>query len=132
MVQGQETSDIPHDDDSCNSELEVESIKSFLRNDHTSVLSKKGKSLFEDFLTHDRLVRAIRRTKITPADLSTSVLINIGCRSRASVNLSYAYIARHYHNITIKNSSTIYQKWTALKKFWCIRTTKLVKNWMVV
>ena len=79
---------------------------------------KKGKSLFEDSLTDDRLVRGVRRTKITPADLSTSasVLINIGCRSRASVNLSYAYIARHYHNITIKKFFFYLPKMDCYKK----------------
>ena len=57
-------------------------------------------------------VRAVKRTKIIPAELSTisSVFVNIGIGSRASFNLSYWCIARHYNSITKKISSTIKAK----------------------
>ena len=96
VLQGQETSDIPHDDDSCN--LELESINEHPKKRSHKRIVKKGTSLLlpKDFLTDDRPVRAVRRTKVTPAELSTiaSVLIEIGGGIKDSVNLSYSYIAK--------------------------------------
>ena len=61
-------------------------------------MSKKGTSLFlpKNFFTDDRLVRAVRRAKIALAELSTfaSGLTYVGGWIKASVNLSYAYIAK--------------------------------------
>ena len=61
------------------------------------------------------LIRAVRRSRITPAELSTisSVLIEIGGGNKDSVNLSCLYTGKHYNEIVLKNSSTIKKNWAA-------------------
>ena len=70
-----------------------------------------------DFLKDDRLVAAVKRINITPADLLTivSVLITIGGGNLHSVSLSHINIRDHFKKITKSVSSTIRQKYTASK-----------------
>lgn len=109
VLQSKVTSDFPHD--SYNSELEVELINKHAKKRSHKRIVKKGTSLClpEDFLTDHRLVRVVRRTKITPIELSTtaSVFIEIVGGNKYPVNLSYSYIAKQYNSIAKKNFSTL-------------------------
>ena len=75
-------------------------------------------------------VAAVKIISTTPADLLTivSVSTTIGGGNLNSVNLSHTYIRKHFNKITKAVSSTIRQKWTGSKTFWCIGTTKLTQH----
>ena len=80
---------------------------------------KTGVSLFlpPDLIKYDRLVAAVGRTNITPADLLTifSVLIPIGSGDLKAVNLRHSYIPNSLNKITETISPNIRQTWTASK-----------------
>ena len=106
-------SDIPLGD-SWNSDLDVASFTELSKKRPHKPVSKTGVSLFlpADFLKDDRLVAAVKRINISPADLLTivSVLNTIGCGNLNSVNLTYTYIRGHFNKITKLVCSTIRQK----------------------
>ena len=110
VLQSQGTSDIPLDG-SFSSDLEVEPVNEPIKRSHKLVV-KTGVELFlpADFILHEKLVAAVRRINISPANLSTivNVLIEIGDGNIDYVNTSYSYIQKHYTNITKEVSSVIY------------------------
>ena len=112
----QETSDIPLG----NSDLDVASFTELPKKCPHKRVVKTGVSLFlpADFLKDDRLVPAIKRINITPAELLTivSVLITIGVKNLNSINLSHTYIRKHFNKITNAVFSTVRRKWAALEK----------------
>ena len=117
VLQIQHTSDIPLDG-SFSPDLEGEPVSEPNKRSHKRVI-KTGVELFlpADFILHEKLVAAVRRTNISPANLSTivNVLIEIGGWNIDYVNTSYSYIQKHYTNITKDVSSTIKKTWTAEK-----------------
>ena len=82
-------------DGSFSSDLEVEPVNEPIKRSHKRVV-KTGVELFlpADFILHEKLVAAVRRTNISPANLSTilNVLIEIGGGNIDYVNTSYSYI----------------------------------------
>ena len=117
-----------------NSDLEVEPVNEPKKRAHKRVV-KTGVELFlpADFILHEKLVAAVRRTNISPANLSTIVnlLIEIGGGNTDYVNTSYSYIQKHYTNITKEVSSTIKKTWTAEKNLfvhWDEKTTPTLND----
>ena len=118
VITSEEDSETPLDDP-CSSDLNVASFTELPNKRPHKRVVKTGASLFlpADFIKDDRLVAAVKRIKMTPADLLTimSVVITIGGGNLNSVNLSYTYIRNHFNKITEEVSSIIRQEWTAPK-----------------
>ena len=118
VMTSQETFDIPLTE-FCDSDSDVPSLTEHSDKRSHKRNIKTGVHLFlpKDFVLDERLVRTAKRINIRPAELSTilSVLIDIGGGNIDSVNLSYAYIQRHYNEITKEISSSIRENWTAPK-----------------
>ena len=92
---------------------------------------KTGVEVFlsADFISHEKLVAAVRRTNISPSNLSTivNVLIENSSGNIDYVNASYLYIQKHYVNIT-KNFFSLSRKLGLLKKPSCALGRKNYSN----
>ena len=77
-----------------------------------------------------QLARAVRRTKLTPAELFTTAFVVIeNCgRNKDSFNLSLSYITKRYNSITKKNF-TFKQTWTAPKNLLVYLYDKTIQTW---